>query len=58
MGQIKQLADDQAYLFGENAPNPRVGDVVFPISKSGGREDFYSEVLKGKKLTMKSAGFY
>jgi hypothetical protein len=52
MGQVKQLAEDQAYLFGENAPDPRVGDLVFPISKSGGREDFYSEVLKGKKSSM------
>jgi len=47
--QVKELADDKAYMFGENAPYPRVGDVVFPISQSGGKEDFYSKALIGKE---------
>jgi len=56
MGQVKQLAEGQAYLLqgGENAPDPRVGDVVFPISKSGAMQDFYSPALKGKQSFMLS----
>lgn len=56
MGQVKQLAGDQAYLLygGENTPDPRVGDVIFPVSKSAAMQDFYSPVLKGKKSYMLS----
>lgn len=50
LGQVKQIVGDNAYLGGgANTPNPRKGDVVIAISKSGGKEDFYSESLRNKK---------
>jgi hypothetical protein len=47
LGQVKQIAGDNAYLYqGANSPDPRVGDVFLMVSKSGGAE--YSDGPKGK----------
>jgi len=48
-GQVKQALGDGAYFFGgDNTPNPRVGDTVHLISKSGGKRGYYSDALNEK----------
>jgi DNA-binding MurR/RpiR family transcriptional regulator len=48
-GQVKQALGDGGFFFGgDNTPNPRMGDVVHLISKSGGKRNFYSDAATEK----------